>query len=91
MKPDLSSIPRLAPGVRLNEKAQQPRLLLTPGRSLRLHGPSLEIIQLCDGTRTVEQIAQKLHSLYQRAEPQRVTADLRSYLELLHRERAIEF
>lgn len=91
MKPELTAIPRLAPGVRLNEKSQLPRMLLTPKQSLRLQGPSLEIIQLCDGHHTVQQIAEQLHSLYRKAEPHRVTDDLLVYLSRLHSQQAIEF
>ena len=91
MKPDLTATPRLAPGVRLNEISQLPRTLLMPERALRLNGPSLEIVQLCDGQHTVQQIAEKLHALYSKAEPQRITDDLLGYLELLHKERAVDF
>ena len=91
IKPELTATPRLAPGVRLSEKTQQPRVLIAPGREFQLRGPSLEIVQLCDGKHTVQQIAEKLHALYAKAEPQRVTDDLLSYLALLHDQRAIEF
>jgi coenzyme PQQ biosynthesis protein PqqD len=91
MKPELTATPRLAPGARLNEKTEQPRMLLMPERALRLIGPSLEIVQLCDGKHTVQQIAEKLHALYSKAEPQRITDDLLGYLALLHEERAIDF
>jgi coenzyme PQQ biosynthesis protein PqqD len=91
MKPELTATPRLAPGVRLNEKSQLPRTLLMPERALRLNGPSLEIVQLCDGRHTVQQIAEKLHALYSKAEPQRITDDLLGYLALLHDQRAIDF
>ena len=90
-KPELTASPRLAPGVRLNEKNQQPRMLLVQGKDLRLGGPSLEIVLLCDGQHTVQQIAEKLHILYAKAEPQRVTQDLLNYLALLHDQRAIEY
>jgi hypothetical protein len=91
IKPEMTASPRLAPGIRLNEKNQQPRQLLLPGRELRLSGPSLEIVLLCDGAHTVQQIAEKLHTLYAKAEPERVTQDLLNYLALLHDQRAIEF
>ena len=91
MKPELTATPRLAPGVRLNDKSQLPRTLLMPERALRLNGPSLEIVQLCDGNHTVLQIAEKLHALYSKAEPQRITDDLLGYLALLHNQRAIDF
>ena len=91
MKPELTATPRLAPGVRLNDKSQLPRTLLMPERALRLNGPSLAIVQLCDGNHTVQQIAEKLHVLYSKAEPQRITDDLLGYLTLLHDQRAIDF
>jgi Coenzyme PQQ synthesis protein D (PqqD) len=84
MKPDLKATPRLAPGVRLNEKAQRQQ-------SVRLQGPSLEIVQLCDGQHTVQQIGERVHSLYPKAEPGRVTDEVVRYLEFLHRQQAIEF
>jgi hypothetical protein len=90
-KPELTATPRLAPGVRLNEKNQQPRMLLAPGREFQLRGPSLEIVQMCDGRHTVQQIAEKLHEIYAKAEPQRVTEDLLNYLALLNDQRAVEF
>jgi len=48
-------------------------------------------VQLCDGKHTVQQIAEKLHVLYSKAEPQRITDDLLGYLALLHDQRAIDF
>jgi hypothetical protein len=91
IKPEMTALPKLAPGVRLNEKNQQPRKLLMQDRELRLSGPSLEIVTLCDGKHTVQQIAEKLQALYAKAEPQRVTQDLLNYLALLHDQRAVEF
>ena len=91
MKPDMTATPRLAPGVRLNDKSQQPRTLLMPERALRLNGPSLEIVQLCDGKHTVQQIAEDLHNLYPKAEAQRITDDLLGYLQLLKNQGAVEF
>ncbi len=90
MKPELSATPRLAAGCKLNEKTQLPRQLLTGGTPIRLQGPSLEIVLRCDGKHTVEQIAEVMHKLYSKAEPQRVTDDLLNYLALLHDQRAIE-
>jgi Coenzyme PQQ synthesis protein D (PqqD) len=91
MKPELTATPRLALAARLNDKNQQPRQLLLANGSMRISGPSLEIVQLCDGKHTVQQIADKLHALYSKAEPQRVTEDLLGYLELLKNQGAVEF
>jgi pyrroloquinoline quinone biosynthesis protein D len=91
MKPELDAKPCLAAGVRLNEAAQQSRMLLMPERALRLNGPSLEILRRCDGKKTVRQIAEELQRLYSKAEPKRITDDIVDYLALLRDQRAIDF
>lgn len=91
MKPELNAMPRLAAGCKLNDKTQTPRQLLTPKAPIRLQGPSLEIVLLCDGNHTVQQIAESLHRLYPKAEAERVTNDLLNYLELLQGQGSIEF
>ncbi len=90
MTPNLQSTPRLAPGCRLSENNQQ-RVLLMPERALRLNGPSLEIIQRCDGKHTVQQIITDLQQIYSKAEPKKVETDILGYLALLHDQRALDF
>ncbi|HXW62238.1 MAG TPA: pyrroloquinoline quinone biosynthesis peptide chaperone PqqD [Candidatus Acidoferrales bacterium] len=89
--PDLERRPRLAPGCRLNEKTQQPRVLLMPERALRLSGPSLAIVERCDGNHTVRDIVAELQKLYSKAEPEKVETDIVEYLGRLHQERALDF
>jgi pyrroloquinoline quinone biosynthesis protein D len=91
MKPALDATPRLAPGVRLNESTQEPRMLLMPERVLRLNHSSLQIVLRCDGKNTVRQIAEDLYRTYSNAELQRITDDIVEYLALLHSQRAIDF
>jgi pyrroloquinoline quinone biosynthesis protein D len=62
-----------------------------PERALRLNGPSLEIVQRCDGTLTVEQIIAELQQIYSKAEPKKVETDILGYLQLLHDQRALNF
>jgi pyrroloquinoline quinone biosynthesis protein D len=87
---DANSKPQLAPGCRLGENQGQ-RVLLMPERALRLNGPSLEIVQRCDGKHTVAQIVADLQKLYSKAEPHKVELDILGYLELLQKERALNF
>jgi pyrroloquinoline quinone biosynthesis protein D len=91
MTPDVNSKPRLAAGCRLNDPKQQPRVLLMPEKALRLNGPSLEIVERCDGRRTVRQIITELQQIYSKAEPQKVETDILGYLSLLHDQRALDF
>ena len=62
-----------------------------PERALRLNGPSLEIVQRCDGQHTVHQIITELQSLYAKADPTKVESDILGYLQLLHDQRALDF
>jgi coenzyme PQQ biosynthesis protein PqqD len=87
---DLQSRPRLAPGCRLGENNNQ-RVLLMPERALRLNGPSLEIVQRCDATHTVQQIITELQKLYSQADPKKVETDILGYLQLLNDQRALDF
>jgi pyrroloquinoline quinone biosynthesis protein D len=99
MSLELNSRPRLAPGCRLGEatalqshaKKDQQRVLLMPERALRLNGPSLEIVQRCDGQHTVQQIISDLQKIYSKAEAQKVEQDILGYLSLLQKERALDF
>jgi pyrroloquinoline quinone biosynthesis protein D len=91
MTPVLSSHPRLAPGCRLSDNDQQQHVLLMPERALRLNGPSLEIVQRCDGSHTVQEIIAELQKIYSKAEPKKVETDILGYLALLHDQRALDF
>jgi len=91
MTPELNSRPCLAVGCRLNEKGQPSRVLHMPERALRLNGPSLEIVERCDGSRTVQEIISELQKLYSKAEPKKVETDILGYLALLHDQRALDF
>ena len=90
MPVDSNSRPRLAPGVRLGENNSQ-RVLLMPERALRLMGPSLEIIERCDGQHTVAAIVADLQKIYSKAKPEKVAEDILGYLQLLQKERALDF
>ena len=91
MNPDLEKCPRLGPGCRLNDKNQRERMLLMPERALRLNGPSLAIIERCDGAHSVREIISELQTLYAKANPQKVESDILEYLKRLEEQRALEF
>jgi pyrroloquinoline quinone biosynthesis protein D len=91
MRPELKSVPSLAPGVRLTDGDRESKILLMPERALRLNGSSFQILRLCDGEHTVQAIAEKLQADYPKADPQRIMNDMLDYLASLHEERAIDF
>ncbi len=88
---ELDSLPCLALGCRLGEKDGKGRMLLMPERALRLNGPSLEIVERCDGRRTVRQIVTELQAIYSKAEAQKVEQDILGYLAVLRDKRALDF
>ena len=90
MIPSPDALPRLSPGCRVNDKKETPRLLIQGDKSLRLHGPSLEIVERCDGRHCVKQIISELQLLYSKAEPDRVEQDVLSYLSLLSTQNYLE-
>jgi pyrroloquinoline quinone biosynthesis protein D len=90
MTPEPQSRPRLAAGVRLGQNNNQ-QVLLMPERALRLNGPSLEIVQRCDGNHTVREIITELQQIYSKADPQKVESDILGYLQLLQDQRALDF
>ena len=62
-----------------------------PERALRLNGPSLEIVERCDGKHTVQQIVSELQQIYSKAEPKKVETDILDYLARLNDQRALNF
>lgn len=87
---DPNTKPHLAAGCRLGENNSQ-SVLLMPERALRLNGPSLEIVTRCDGKHTVAQIVADLQKLYAKADPHKIESDILGYLELLQKDRALDF
>jgi pyrroloquinoline quinone biosynthesis protein D len=90
MSLDPQSRPRLAPGVRFGQNNNQ-QVLMMPERALRLNGPSLEIVQRCDGNHTVQQIIAELQQIYSKADSTKVETDILGYLQLLQDQRALDF
>jgi pyrroloquinoline quinone biosynthesis protein D len=66
-------------------------MLITPERPLPLLGPSLQIIERCDGKHTVAEIIAALQQLYAQAKPEKVAEDVLDYLEMLNEKRVIDF
>jgi pyrroloquinoline quinone biosynthesis protein D len=66
--PETSSVPerpKLAPGVRLHfDKARDAWVLLAPERVIELEGPANDILQRCDGSRSIDQIIDELAVVY---------------------------
>jgi pyrroloquinoline quinone biosynthesis protein D len=78
--------PRLAPHVRLRyDRARDRHVLLTPETITVLNGTGASILSLCDGRRTVAEIAAELRSEYKRVDEDEV----RTFLDRLGERRVV--
>jgi len=81
---------RLAPGCRLNVAAESEDLLLVPEGALRLKGPARAIVELCDGQRTMCEIAAELKRRYPSADAVRIETEVAALLARLRDRGALE-
>jgi pyrroloquinoline quinone biosynthesis protein D len=71
--------PRLADGARLQyDDVREEHLLLVPEGAVRLNETAAHVLELCDGERSLEEIARALSARYSGAD---VTDDVRDLLE----------
>ena len=71
--------PRLVDGARLRyDDVREEHQLLIPEGAVRLNATAAQVLELCDGQRTVEDIAAALSDLYAGAD---VTDDVRELLD----------
>ena len=78
--------PRLAPHVRLTyDRARGRHVLLTPETVTVLNGTGASILGLCDGRRTVAEIAAELRGQYQHVDED----EIRTFLGRLTKRRSV--
>jgi pyrroloquinoline quinone biosynthesis protein D len=82
--------PRLPRGVRLREDRVRERwVLLAPERVVKLNPIAVEILKLCDGSRSLAEIVSGLAGRFN-ADPARVGADVRALIASLQDKRMAE-
>jgi pyrroloquinoline quinone biosynthesis protein D len=81
----------LAAGCRWTEANGAERMLLFPEGAIRLQGTGREILERCDGQRTVQQIVEELQALYSAGEPGQIQAEVGSFLEKLQQKRIVDY
>jgi pyrroloquinoline quinone biosynthesis protein D len=86
-----NSVPRLAPGCRLNAAGGLEDLLLIPEGALRLKGPARTIVELCDGERTLAEIVEELRRHYPSAHPARIETEAVALLARLRDRGVLEY
>jgi len=91
MVPEATRRPRLAAGCRWTEANGAERMLLFPEGAIRLQGTGREILERCDGQRTVQQIVEELQALYSAGEPAQIQAEVGGFLERLRQKRIVDY
>jgi len=85
-----SSRPKLRPGCRLGDAAQQGDVLLIPEGVLRLVGPGRKIVERCDGRHTLDDIVRDLKAEFPSVAPERIAAEVATFVERLNKKGALE-
>ena len=82
--------PKLAKRARLRSDARDEKwMILYPERGLVLNASAAEIVKLCDGTRSIDEIAEALAAA-SGAQRERVARDVRALIERLTEKRLVE-
>jgi pyrroloquinoline quinone biosynthesis protein D len=89
--PEKNSKPRLAPGCRWAEADGAERMLMFPEGALRLQGTGRDIVERCDGQRSVQQIVEELQAQYKSGDSGRIEQEVSNFLETLHQKRIVDF
>ena len=84
------SRPHLAPGCRWGKQGEDP-VVLYPEGMIRLQGTGRNILELCDGQRTFQEIVTVLAEQYQRGDPERIRSDVAAFLEALSQKRVVDY
>jgi pyrroloquinoline quinone biosynthesis protein D len=89
-EPAPSNIPRLALGCRMTQSKDLGPVLQMPESMLRLTGPGLRILELCDGTRTLADVITALQSEFSAADPEMIRKEVIAFLASLQERRALD-
>jgi pyrroloquinoline quinone biosynthesis protein D len=85
-----TSQPRLAAGCRWGEQGES-KVVLFPEGMIRVKGTGQNILELCDGQRTVQAIVAALSEQYGAADPEKIAQDVSTFLEALQRKRIVDY
>jgi pyrroloquinoline quinone biosynthesis protein D len=96
---DLSR-PRLATGCRWatenrtsEKKAStlETRVILFPEGAIKLQGTGRQVLERCDGTRTFGEIVAELQGQFKDSDPDKIHADISTFLEQLQKKRIVDY
>ena len=93
--PQDSSHPRLAAGCRWGPESktgsEQDRVILFPEGAIKLQGTGRQVLEQCDGQRTFGEIITELQKQFAVADPEKIRADISSFLEQLQKKRIVDY
>jgi pyrroloquinoline quinone biosynthesis protein D len=88
--PSDSSQPRFAAGCRWGTQGEE-RVVLFPEGMIRVQGTGQNILELCDGQRTLQEIVTALVETYRGGDRAKIREDVGSFLEALQRKRIVDY
>jgi pyrroloquinoline quinone biosynthesis protein D len=66
-------------------------MLLFPEGAIRLQGTGRQILELCDGEKTLQQIVTELQDLYNAGNRSKIREEVELFLEQLKQKRIVDF
>jgi pyrroloquinoline quinone biosynthesis protein D len=66
-------------------------MILFPEGAIKLQGTGRQVLERCDGQRTVGDIIQELQKEFDKTDPQKIRADISAFLEQLQRRRIVDY
>lgn len=88
--PTDASQPRLATGCRWGG-TEEDRMILFPEGAMKLMGTGRQVLERCDGQRTFGEILTELQKEFDKADPEKIRADISMFLEQLQRKRIVDY
>jgi len=93
--PSDTSQPRLAAGCRWGPSnktgAEENRVILFPEGAIKLQGTGRQVLERCDGQKTFGEIIAELHKEFGTTDPEKIRADISTFLEQLQRKRIVDY
>jgi len=93
--PSDESHPRLATGTRwaapTTGAADESRMILFPEGAIKLQGTGRHVLERCDGQRTFGDIVADLQKEFGKTDPEKIRADISTFLEQLQKKRIVDY
>jgi pyrroloquinoline quinone biosynthesis protein D len=88
--PSDQSQPRLSAGCRWGG-TEENRVVLFPEGAIKLQGTGRQVLERCDGQRTFGEIIAELQKEFGTTDPEKIRADIGTFLEQLQRKRIVDY